>query len=78
MSERNFSALQAKVQDYGPLALTRLKQIADDPDTPLKLSADIEKWFAELSLGKAKAALSDQKDAVITLRLEGELAQWAK
>jgi len=38
---------------FGKEAPARLRAIADSPKTPVKVKADIEKWFAEMTYGKA-------------------------
>lgn len=42
-----------ELKEYGKQAPARLRAIADDPDTPLRVKADIERWFAEMAFGKA-------------------------
>lgn len=42
-----------EIKLYGKEAPARLRAIADDPDTPIKVKADIERWFAEMAFGKA-------------------------
>lgn len=46
-----------ELQDYAQQAPKRLRGIADDPDTPVKVKADIEKWFYEAVYGKATQAV---------------------
>jgi len=42
---------------YAKNAPAKLRAIADDPDTPVKIRADIEKFFFEAVFGKAPQAL---------------------
>lgn len=46
-----------ELEQYAKDAPAKLRAIADDPDTPLKLKADIEKFFYEAVYGKAPQAL---------------------
>lgn len=45
--------LPEELKKYGAQAPGRLRMLADDPDTPVKVKADIERWFAEMTFGKA-------------------------
>lgn len=49
---------------YAKDAPAKLRAIADDPDTPVKIRADIEKFFYEAVYGKAPQALD--LDAKVT------------
>lgn len=42
---------------YAKNAPQRLREIADDPATPIKIRADIEKFFFEAVYGKAAQAI---------------------
>ena len=42
---------------YAKNAPAKLRAIADDPDAPVKIKADIEKFFFEAVYGKAPQAL---------------------
>jgi hypothetical protein len=46
-------ALPIQIKEYAKEAPDRLRAIADDPATPIKVKADIEKWFAEMYYGKS-------------------------
>ena len=46
-----------ELEMYAKDAPAKLRAIADDPDTPLKLKADIEKFFYEAVYGKAPQAI---------------------
>lgn len=68
--------------NYAKQAPDRLRAIADDPETPVKVKADIEKWFAEMYFGKSPQALDlDGKVAAgtaVTVKFEGPLEEWSK
>ena len=46
-----------ELEKYAKDAPAKLRAIADDPDTPVKIRADIEKFFYEAVYGKAPQAL---------------------
>lgn len=46
-----------ELEEYARKAPEKLRAIADDPDTPVKIKADIEKFFFEAVYGKAPQAL---------------------
>ncbi len=46
-----------ELQNYAKQAPKRLRDIADAKDTPVKVKADIEKWFYEAVYGKATQAV---------------------
>lgn len=46
-----------ELEMYAKDAPAKLRAIADDPDTPVKIRADIEKFFYEAVYGKAPQAL---------------------
>lgn len=54
---RGRTPLPPKFADYAKQAPERLRAICDDPSTPVKVKADIEKWFAEMYFGKSPQAL---------------------
>ena len=71
----------------GADAPERLRKIADDPDTPLKLRVEIEKWIAEMVFGRPKLQPGtggdregggSKGDSSITVKFEGELEQWSR
>lgn len=62
-----------ELEKYAKDAPAKLRAIADDPDTPLKLKADIEKFFYEAVYGKAPQALDiDGKMDVRPVVFSGE------
>lgn len=46
-------SLPPEMKEYAKQAPDRLRAIADDEKTPVKVRADIEKWFAEMYYGKS-------------------------
>lgn len=48
----------AELEKYAKDAPAKLRAIADDPDTPIKIKADIEKFFYEAVYGKAPQSMS--------------------
>lgn len=74
--------LPAAIKKYAKEAPERLRAIADDMDTPAKVKADIEKWFAEMYYGKSaqQVTLDGELNSsgVTTVKFEGELEKWAK
>lgn len=68
-------------REFGAMAPARLRQIADDPRTPVKVRADIEKWFAEMCYGKPSQRVdmdANLSAGPVTIRLEGQLDEWAQ
>lgn len=67
---------------YAKDAPKNLRAIADDPATPVKIRADIEKFFYEAVYGKAPQAIDlDGKvetTGVKTVRFEGALEEWSQ
>lgn len=47
-----------ELEKYAKEAPQRLREIADDPATPVKVRADIEKFFFEAIYGKAPQAVN--------------------
>ena len=73
--------LPITMNEYGKEAPERLRAIADDPKCPIKVRADIEKWFAEMVYGKPKQQVDMEasvEQTLTTIRFEGELEEWAK
>ena len=71
-----------EIKEYGKQAPERLRAIADDPKTPVKIRADIEKWFAEMTFGKATQqqivdATIEQTEPM-TITFKGKLAEWSE
>ena len=67
---------------YAKDAPKKLRAIADDPQTPVKIRADIEKFFFEAVYGKAAQAvdLEGKMDTsgTQTIRFEGVLGEWSE
>lgn len=71
-----------ELEEYAKNAPAKLRAIADDPDTPVKIKADIEKFFYEAVYGKAPQAIDlDGKlesSGTTVVEFKGEIAEWAK
>lgn len=74
--------LPPEIKEYAQQAPGRLRAIADDKNTPARLKAEIEKWFAEMYYGKSaqQVTLDGELNSsgVTTVKFEGELEKWAK
>ena len=79
---RGRAPLPPDFKNYAAEAPARLREICDDPATPVKVRADIEKWFAEMWYGKSPQALDlegkVENTGTQTIKFEGVLAEWAK
>lgn len=79
---RGRSPLPPDFAEYAKQSPARLRAICDAEDTPVKVKADIERWFAEMWYGKAPQALDvDGKlgtESAVTVRFEGALDKWSK
>lgn len=73
--------LPVDIYEYASESAKRLRAIADDPETPIKVKADIEKWFAEMAFGKARQQLDVEADVqntgVMTVEFLGDLGDWS-
>lgn len=71
-----------ELEKYAKDAPAKLRAIADDPGTPIKIKADIEKFFYEAVYGKAPQAIDlDGKlesSGTTVVEFKGEIAEWAK
>lgn len=71
-----------ELEKYAAGAPAKLRAIADDPATPVKIRADIEKFFFEAVYGKASQSIDlDGKlenTGAMTVKFEGELDDWSK
>ena len=67
---------------YAKDAPKKLRAIADDPETPVKIRADIEKFFFEAVYGKAPQALDIEgkmeNTGVQVVKFEGALEEWSE
>lgn len=67
---------------YAKDAPKKLRAIADDPATPVKIKADIEKFFYESVYGKAPQAIDLEgkleNSGTIEVEFKGEIAEWAE
>lgn len=79
---RGRAPLPEGFKDYASQAPARLRAICDDPATPVKVKADIEKWFAEMYFGKSPQALDLEgkleNTGTTVIEFKGEIAEWAK
>lgn len=79
---RGRAPLPPEFKDYAREAPARLREICDDPATPVKVKADIEKWFAEMWYGKSPQALDIdgkvESTGATVIEFKGEIAEWAK
>ena len=79
---RGRSPLPPEFSAYAKQAPARLREIADDPLTPVKIKADIERWFAEMWYGKAPQAVDVdgkmEQTGTTVIEFKGEIAEWAK
>ena len=71
-----------ELEMYAKDAPAKLRAIADDPATPIKIRADIEKFFYEAVYGKAPQAIDlDGKlenTGTTVVEFKGEIAEWAQ
>ena len=67
---------------YAKEAPAKLRAIADDPDTPVRIRADIEKFFFEAVYGKAPQAIDLEGKVENTgtqvIKFEGALEEWSE
>ena len=81
---RGRALLPPEFKHYAEEAADRLRAIADDPETPVKIKTDIDKWFAEMWFGKSPQALGLEGEVkteaagVQVIRFEGELEEWSQ
>lgn len=71
-----------ELEQYAKDAPHKLRAIADDPATPVKIRADIEKFFFEAVYGKAPQAIDldgkVENTGSQTIKFEGVLAEWSE
>ena len=67
---------------YAKDAPRKLRAIADDPDTPIKIKADIEKFFFEAVYGKAPQAIDldgkMENTGTTVIEFKGVLEEWSR
>jgi hypothetical protein len=72
----------AELELYAKDAPAKLRAIADDPATPVKIRADIEKFFFEAVYGKAPQAIDlegkMENTGTQTIQFEGVLDEWSR
>lgn len=78
---RGRAPLPPEFSKYAKQAPERLRAIADDPDTPVKVKADIERWFAEMWFGKSPQALDIEgelnNNGKVEIEFKGALEEWS-
>jgi len=71
-----------ELETYAKEAPAKLRAIADDPATPVKIKADIEKFFFEAVYGKAAQAVDLEgkleNTGTTVVEFKGEIAEWAE
>ena len=71
-----------ELEKYAKDAPAKLRAIADDPATPVKIKADIEKFFFEAVYGKAPQAIDldgkMESTGTQTIKFEGVLEEWSE
>lgn len=71
-----------ELEEYAKNAPAKLREIADDPATPVKIKADIEKFFFEAVYGKAPQAIDlegkMESTGTQTIKFEGVLDEWSQ
>ena len=71
-----------ELEMYAKGAPAKLRAIADDPGTPVKIKADIEKFFFEAVYGKASQAIDlegkVENTGSTTIKFEGKLDEWSE
>ena len=79
---RGRTPLPPEFKHYAAEAPERLRAIADDPATPVKIRADIEKFFFEAVYGKAAQAVDIEgkleNTGTTVVEFKGEIAEWAE
>lgn len=70
------------LEEYAKNAPEKLRAIADDPDTPIKIKADIERFFYEAVYGRAPQAIALdgalETRGTQVIKFEGVLDEWSK
>lgn len=74
--------LPEEFKKFAKQSVENLRKIADNPATPVKVRADIERWFAEMAYGKAPQQVDfDGKMATegkTVIEFKGDLKEWAE
>ena len=63
-----------RLMAYAMEAPDRLRAMAEDPETPIKLKLEIERFFFELAYGKGNLAGNEPG----SIQFEGELEKWSR
>lgn len=79
---RGRAKLPPEFKNYAQQAPERLRAIADDPETPVKVKAEIERWFAEMWYGKAPQAMNLEGKVrgggTQVIEFKGVLDEWSR
>ena len=79
---RGRAPLPKDFKEYAEKAPEELWAIANDPETPTRVRADILKWMTEMWYGKAPQALDlDGKvdtGPAMKVKFEGQLEEWSE
>ena len=71
-----------ELEQYAKDAPAKLRAIADDPATPVKIKADIEKFFFESVYGKAPQAIDlegkVENSGTMKVEFTGVLEEWSE
>lgn len=71
-----------ELEMYAKDAPAKLRAIADDPNTPVRIRADIEKFFFEAVYGKAPQAIDldgkVESTGTQVVKFEGVLEEWSE
>lgn len=74
-------AIPGAVRRYAREAPEKMYAIAMDESTPVKVRADIWKWFAEMIYGRPRQQVDMEASVTappVAVRFEGVLDQWSK
>lgn len=73
--------IPAEMRELAREAPERLREILEDPDTPVKLRADLWKWCYEIANGKPRQQVdmdANMSSVPVTVSFEGMLDEWSK
>lgn len=73
--------IPAEMRRIAKTAPGKIQEIIDDPDTPVRLRADLLKWCYEIVNGKPRQQVdmdANMSSAPVTVSFEGVLDEWSK